>query len=382
MKNTPRVVFVANNGPFFFRHFTPAVNAARAVGARVYVMLPALTRQLELQHAEIEIIGSPIERKPPSIMGILTQVTWLIQRFELLDLDIAVAYSLRACLVLAIALPFIRVRKVVFYIAGLGLTDLLTDSQSRLRRAVIYFILRSASRSPRCHFIFENSSDPQQLGAPLVTSKAKSFFMGAGVDPIDFSPTPLSFTGWLRIAIVSRLIWSKGIDLAVEAVSQLVNQGYAVELNIFGSPDKANPRSMNDDQLVNSPGITYRGNTDNIRGVWAQNHVALFPSRGGEGLPRALLEAASCGKACIVADVPGCTDFVRNGIEGLVVPANSVEGIQGAIRKLIKTPSDLQSFGEAARARVLATSTVQIIQEQYEELFREFLRPIPPVTTR
>jgi glycosyltransferase involved in cell wall biosynthesis len=283
---------------------------------------------------------------------------------------------------LAIALPFIRARRVVLYITGLGLTDLLTDLPSRLRRAAIYFILRSAGRSPRCHFIFENSTDPQQLGTALGSSKAKSFFMGAGVDPVDFSPAPLPFIGLLRIAIVSRLIWSKGIDLAVEAVSKLVEQGYAVELNIFGSPDKANPRSMNDDLLVNSPGITYRGNTDDIRGVWARNHVALFPSRGGEGLPRALLEAASCGKACIVADVPGCTDFVRNGIEGLVVPANSVEGIQDAIKKLIETPSDLQSFGEAARARVLATSTVHIIQRQYEELFREFMRSIPLTPAR
>jgi glycosyltransferase involved in cell wall biosynthesis len=326
MKNTARIVFVANNGSFFFRHFTPAVNAARAVEAAVCVMLP-LTRQLESRHAGIEIIDSPIEREQQSILGILTQVTWLIQRFHVLELDIAVAYSLRACLVLAIALPFIRARKVVFYITGLGLTDLLTDIPSRLRRAVIYFILRTAGRSPRCHFIFENSNDPQRLGTALATTKAKSFFMGAGVDPVGFSPAPLSFSGMLRIAIVSRLIWSKGVDLAVEAVSKLVEQGYAVELNIFGSPDNANPRAMKDDQLVNSRGITYRGNTDDIQGVWAQNHVALFPSRGGEGLPRALLEAASCGKACIVADVPGCRDFVRNGIEGLVVPANSVEGI-------------------------------------------------------
>ena len=40
--------------------------------------------------------------------------------------------------------------------------------------------------------------------------------------------------------------------------------------------------------------------------------VAVVPSLGGEGVPRAMLEAAACSRPLGVSDVPGCRHFVRN----------------------------------------------------------------------
>ncbi len=73
---------------------------------------------------------------------------------------------------------------------------------------------------------------------------------------------------------------------------------------------------------------------------------------GGEGLPRSLLEAASCGRACLTTDVPGCRALVRDGIEGLLVPPGDASALAEALTRLAADPALVARMAEAARARI------------------------------
>ncbi|RME94297.1 MAG: glycosyltransferase, partial [Alphaproteobacteria bacterium] len=57
------------------------------------------------------------------------------------------------------------------------------------------------------------------------------------------------------------------------------------------------------------PGVRRHGRARDARSVWRHADMAIFPSRGGEGLPRALLKAAACARPLIVADVLSCRDL-------------------------------------------------------------------------
>src|SRR3954464_14659468 len=119
------------------------------------------------------------------------------------------------------------------------------------------------------------------------------------------------------------MLWSKGIDVAVEAVRAARAQGAAIELSLYGAPDPSNPKAIPEDTLKAwgaEPGIAWHGATGDIPAVWRDHHVACLPSRGGEGLPRALLEAAACGRAIVTTDGAGCRAPARGGLEGLLVP--------------------------------------------------------------
>ena len=70
----------------------------------------------------------------------------------------------------------------------------------------------------------------------------------------------------------------------------------------------------------NLPEVTWHGHVTDIGSVWRGADIAVVPSLGGEGMPKAMLEAAACGRPLIVSDVPGCRHFVRDGGKGLVVP--------------------------------------------------------------
>src|SRR5262249_31475396 len=135
---------------------------------------------------------------------------------------------------------------------------------------------------------------------------------GAGVDPSQFKVTTEPADG-LIVGLAARLVKSKGVDLAVAAITALRGRGHAISLRIAGASDPENPEHVDEAQVEvwrRTPGVSVLGRVRDINGFWAGAHIACLPSRGGEGLPRSLLEAAACGRPIVTTDVPGCADFV------------------------------------------------------------------------
>lgn len=362
------VCFVANNTEFLFRHFSPAISAAQEAGLKIFAVLPQGS-YVQDEWPSIHVIPAPIDRRSFSFFKKIFDVFWLVRKLRQVKPSIAVVYSLRASVVMALALPFIPRSKVVLVITGLGLLDLMTSVKLKVIRALSYAAIRRAASSKRCYLIFENNSDAAKIGLDASQRVRSIVLMGAGVDPSEFAQQPFPPFPPFRFATMSRLIWSKGVDLAVQAVSELARDGYAVELDIYGEPDFANPFPSDVTGWEGLPGVSYKGRTDRVSEVWRDHHAAIFVSRGGEGLPRALLEAAMSGRPCIVTNVPGCADLIRDGIEGFVVAPESVVEIKAAILKLIAQPEDLTDFGARARDRVLSTSTFQLVESTYDSLF-------------
>jgi len=82
--------------------------------------------------------------------------------------------------------------------------------------------------------------------------------------------------------------------------------------------------------------------------LYKKIHVAILPSYR-EGLPKGLLEAASCGKPIITTDVPGCREIVENEINGLIVPPKNSDELMKAMKKLISNKSLRISMGKKGR---------------------------------
>ncbi|MBR1277487.1 glycosyltransferase [Bradyrhizobium sp. AUGA SZCCT0283] len=371
---SPRIVFLANDTGFFFRHFAPAIEAALEIRATIVALLPeppdADAREC---FSGVEVITTPLVQRGDSAWALASKVLWLASTLRSVNPDIVVGYSLRSVIALAIAFPALRAKRLVFVVTGLGLIELLENKKGKFCRSIFYFLMRCLNRSSRAWFIFENHSDATRIGIPPTRRARHIILMGAGVDPAEFQPKPEPLLSPLRLATVSRLVWSKGVDLAVEAVSALVKAGYNVSLDIYGGPDPANPRSVDEATIAkwnSMAGVHYRGHVKDVAPVWHEHHVGLFPSRGGEGLPRALLEAAACGRPTIVARVPGCEDFIRDGIEGFVVRPDSVEDLKLAIKRFLQEADLITRFGKAGRQRYLQTATSAIVKRQYECLFR------------
>ncbi len=151
------------------------------------------------------------------------------------------------------------------------------------------------------------------------------------------------------------MLWSKGVDTAVEAARLARAEGANLELSLYGAPDPSNRRAIPEATLRDwsRDGVAWHGATGDVAAVLARAHVACLPSRGGEGLPRALLEAAAGGRAILTTDVPGCRTLVRDGIEGLVVPPDDSKALAAAMVRLAADPALVARMGAAARARIV-----------------------------
>ena len=109
----------------------------------------------------------------------------------------------------------------------------------------------------------------------------------------------------------------------------LAERGVSVRLLLAGAPDPLNPTSIPEpllEQWRKIPNLVMLGQVGDVRSVWKQAHIAVLPSRGGEGIPMSLMEAAACGRPLIATDVPGCREIARPGVTGLLVPPDDAGG--------------------------------------------------------
>ena len=86
--------------------------------------------------------------------------------------------------------------------------------------------------------------------------------------------------------------------------------------------------------------------------VFHQSTIVCLPTTYGEGLPKSLLEAASCGRPIVTYDVPGCREIVKDQYNGCLVEPKNVDGLVDAISKLLNNYDLCVKMGNNGRKLV------------------------------
>jgi glycosyltransferase involved in cell wall biosynthesis len=90
--------------------------------------------------------------------------------------------------------------------------------------------------------------------------------------------------------------------------------------------------------------IDFEGQQTNIEEVWSKHHTLVLPSRF-EGMPLVLVEAMLCGRPCIVTDVGGNRELVRDGVNGFVAKAATVELVDEAMNRAWERRNEFREMG-------------------------------------
>ena len=370
-----RLVFVVTEDWFFASHFLPMARAAIGMGLSVAVVTRVRAHRAAIEATGAQVVPLEADRASLNPMAAGYAAGQLAAVLKALRADIVHCIALRGILVGGTAAAMAGIPARVYALTGLGLVGARSDRVGRAARFALRALVRGPLASSRTRFLFENPDDARALGLdPL--DRSVTVVGGAGVDPAAFVPAPLPAMPPLRVAVVARMLWSKGIDVAVEAVRLARSQGAPVDLALYGAPDPSNRRAIAEATLRSwsRDGVAWHGSTSDVSAVWAAHHVACLPSRGGEGLPRTLLEAASCGRALVASDVPGCRSLVRDGVEGLLVPPDDAPALAHALVRLSGDPALLASLGAAARARIEAGGfTETAVTDGVRAVWRELL---------
>ena len=277
--------------------------------------------------------------------------------------DVVHAIAMQTLIVTGISLAFApRVPYVVLHLTGLGFVGISRSRAANLVRPVALRILSATLRRPGSWLLAENPEDVEFLAAGGADAGGRLTILGgAGIDETAFPMLDAPSNGVPVAAFVGRLIRPKGVHVLVEAQRRLARRGVKLHLALYGKTDVDNTEGVPEREIeswTQDGGVTWHGHVDNVAEVWARSDIAVLPAITREGMPRAVLEAAASGRPLIVTDVPGCRHFVRDGIEGLVVPASDPDRLADALATLAASPALRARMGAAARERVLSGYTI------------------------
>ncbi len=268
--------------------------------------------------------------------------------------------------------------RVINSINGLGFVFFDRSLLATMAQKFCGAVLRQSTRANDAQVIFQNRDDVAYARANLSIPEAHlKLIAGSGVDTSVFGAIPEPDEKPFRFLILARLLYIKGIQTAIAAHKILQSRGFDHELAICGEADDGNPSNIPADvisQWARTPGVDFKGQVDDVPARIAQGNVVLHPALGGEGIPKALLEAASCARAMVASDISGNREVVIPGETGLLVPPDDPTALADAMQYMMEHPGERARWAKAARAKVEAEFSLPHVLDQHAALYRQVVR--------
>lgn len=197
------------------------------------------------------------------------------------------------------------------------------------------------------------------------------------VDPDVFKPSPCEDPDRdgkdVVIAHISNFRPVKRVQDLVYAMAVVKKESPGTKLMLIGD----GPQRHNVERLVGrldlNKEVTLTGFRSDVANLLRCSDVVVLCSET-ESAPLTLLEGMSAGLPVVATRVGGIPEIVRDGVNGFLVPAKHPEEIADRILKLGADADLRRRLGEAARTTVLENYTVDMVIDQYREVYEEIAR--------
>jgi glycosyltransferase involved in cell wall biosynthesis len=378
----PKLLFLVTEDWYFCSHRLPVARAARDAGFEVVVATRVREHGAPICEEGFGLRPIAWRRRGDGLLGAARAIAAIARLYRAERPDILHHVALKPVLFgsLARRLAFAGSRDAppaVDSVMGLGSGFTATTAAARLRRPPLGLALRLAMGGGRDWVVVQNPEDRAALVALGISPTRLALIRGSGVDVGHFVALPAPDDGTVAVALVSRMLRDKGVLDAAAAIRRLRARGVNIELLLAGPTDPDNANSLTAEELRSltaEPGVEWLGAVADVRTVWRRAAIAVLPSTYGEGVPKALLEAAACGRPLIAADVPGAREAIRPGMTGLLVPPHDVEALAEAIAALAADPQCRARMGRAGRQLVERQFADEIVARETLALYRAGLQ--------
>jgi glycosyltransferase involved in cell wall biosynthesis len=379
----PKLLFLVTEDWYFCSHRLPAARAARAAGFDVVVATRVRAHGDRICDEGFALRPIGWRRRGDGVLGAARAISQIARLYRAERPDIVHHVALKPVLFGGIALRFAfpapeSAPVVIDSIMGLGSRFSAASLGARLRRPSLGLALRLAAGGKRDWLIVQNPEDRDALITLGLAPQRIVMIRGSGVDCNHFRALPDPDATTVTVALVSRMLHAKGVLDAAAAIRLLRGRGLPVELLLAGPTDPDNRGSLTAETLVSlgaaDYGIEWLGPVADVRAVWRRAAIAVLPSTYGEGVPKALLEAAACARPIVASDVPGCREVVRPGETGLLVPPRDIQGLADAIAALAGDPVRRKAMGRAGRASVEREFAEEIVARETLAVYDVALR--------
>jgi glycosyltransferase involved in cell wall biosynthesis len=170
---------------------------------------------------------------------------------------------------------------------------------------------------------------------------------------------------------VGRIVKEKGMEELVAAFCDLHKTYPNTKLMIVGPVETGGEGIRREvfSQIDAHPAIIMTGFQKDIRPYLAVSSALMLPSYR-EGFPNVVLQAGAMGLPCIVSDISGCNEIIKNGFNGLLVPKEQTQPLYEAMRTLVTDPVLLQQMSAVSRGLIAEKFDQQYVWAEWLKMYQ------------
>lgn len=183
----------------------------------------------------------------------------------------------------------------------------------------------------------------------------------------------------VRFVTIGRAVAKKGFDDLLAALAALPATLHW-RLTHIGGGEMLKALQAQAGALGLGERITWAGPKAQGEVIAALREADLFvlPSKQAgngdrDGLPNVVMEAASQGLAIVATDFAGIPEFVRAGVEGVLVPPGDVAALAQALADLAASPQRREALGQAAFSRLTQAFSAEAGLDRIDAMLKNSL---------
>ena len=309
----------------------------------------------------IRVVDAPLER-PISLVKDIKGLWFLCRLFRKEKPWCVHANTPKGSLLAMIAAWIARVPHRVYTVTGLryqGAHGMLRTILKTMERLSCLFAT---------NVIPEGQGVLHALQEDNITKKPLRVIWNGNINGIDteyFKPTE-SFTerknDTFTFVFIGRIVRDKGIHELTECIRKL-----NCNLILVGSFEDGDPVDEDDKKfLLTSEKVKFVGWQTDVRPYLEQADALVFPSYR-EGFPNVPMQAGAMGLPCIVTNINGCNEIIKDGLNGKIIAAPLKEGTKMMEQSLLNTMQWFINHREEAKR--MGNNARPMIQERYEQRY-------------
>lgn len=183
--------------------------------------------------------------------------------------------------------------------------------------------------------------------------------------------TPVRQKEKLKITAASRMVYEKGLDVFIKAVSLLPEDIKAkADFCIAGEGEIEHElKNLNDSFGAN---IHFNGRVVDITKLLGESHILVYPSRSGaEGFPAIITEAAATGCLVITSNFTGADDVIKDGVNGLMFESENAEQLSDFLVKVINDFAGFEPLANRLRIKINDEFSIDTMIQKHLELYNQ-----------
>ena len=230
------------------------------------------------------------------------------------------------------------------------------------------------------------SQDFQKIDALIAPSQSLKYFFarnGLAVEKIFHIPYGTQPGTKIRrserpsdgivFGFVGKLTFDKGLDLLIEALSQVRSQTERnISLIVYAGNDRSGFGKQMTHKINALPWISQRQfngrDTRSIDDAHRQIHFQVAPSRWTDNLPNAVLEGIERQTPIIAPKYGSFLEMVEEGVNGWLYPENTVGELKQLLEQIVRNPTHFARLPFDNSKTRLPQAEAEDIEQIYQQL--------------